>query len=159
MENVICLSRSYNERIMSSFKFLLEWNGIMKHKQLFIDNVSVDRMNGGGIKWTRSQTPTAYFKFKDDREEFSRITTLESDCAVIDTSLIIGFTHNDKQMATIILSAESDSNNIVCRVGHFTVYGEFCEAYYEEVDCDDVERTVVVWGVDEYPEFFFKECC
>lgn len=102
----------------------------------------------------------SHFKFKNDGTQERRITTLENVYTVIGNNLIIGVSHNDKQMATVILTADSSDDNIICRVGHFTITGEFCEYVYDEAEYNEDSLSLrYIWGVDEYPEYMFGECC
>jgi hypothetical protein len=142
---------------MSDLNFSFEWNGILEKKKLYIDGVKA-YMNRGDPTWCRDQTPRGYFKYKNETTEAERVTSIETSCAVIGNSLVIGLIHNDKQMSTIILSTIESSPDIVCRIGHFTDVGEFCELFYEETEYDE-ERSILVWGVDDYPEDLFRECC
>jgi hypothetical protein len=108
--------------------------------------------------WKNIQSPIVTFSFTDECSRETRITTLESSHILVNNSLIIETIHNDKHMATLILTADSESNEILCRVGHFTDVGEFNELYYDESEFSD-STSPLGWSVSNLTDELFEECC
>jgi len=141
---------------MDTVTIVCKWNCILKKKQLSIEGLKMNTPTT--FTWKNIQRPTVTFSFTDEASRTTRVTILETKHILINNSLLIETIHNDKHMATIILTADTESNEILCRVGHFTDIGEFNELYYDESEFSgSVAR--FGWSVDDLSEDLFEECC
>lgn len=141
---------------METVKIICRWNCILKKKKLTIEGLKMN--TPATFTWKNIQSPTVTFSFTDESSRETRTTTLESRYILVNNSLIIETIHNDKHMATLILTADSESNEILCRVGHFTDVGEFNELYYDESEFSD-SAARFGWSVDCLTDELFEECC
>lgn len=145
---------------MAPVTFSFRWNGILQCKKLVIEGLDIDT-DEDVWKWKRPSIMTAQFEYTIEGTE-KKCTTLETSYAMIANTIVLGLIHNDKEVATIILTIDEDADEIVCRVGKFTHVGEFNEMYYEEPELEQREgerRVRIVFGVDVFPEDLFEECC
>ena len=138
---------------MSSINFLYVWNGIQKKKKLYISELKMINRSC----WNEEQSPDVIIKYEEETIE-KRITSLNCSYVIASNNLILSLKHNDKQMATVILTIDNSDFDITTRVGHFMANGEFNEMFYEDSLIIE-SRGKFTWGVDEYPSSLFHECC
>lgn len=138
---------------MSSVDFLYIWNGIQKRKKLFVSGLKMINRSC----WNEEQNPIVTIKYEEETSE-ARITSLNCSYVIASNNLILSLKHNDKQMATVILTIDNSDFDVTTRVGHFMTNGEFNELFYEDSLIED-SRGRFIWSVDEYSNILFNECC